>query len=168
MDRHRAGSLARHPGFSLIELMIAVAILALLAALALPAYRSHVLRNHRAIARAALVDLAAKMEVEVLKTGAYPANFDFHLAGSDAAMNGLCRYAITASGEVQAARDDRSTYEISVETGDAAATTRRFRLVATAVNSQTEDRVCSSLSIDSAGRRLPLAGSGAGSDCWTR
>ncbi len=159
---------ARPQGFTLIELMIAVAILALLAMIALPAYRSQVLRTHRAVARAALVDLAAKMEVEVLKTGAYPVNFNFHLAGRDAAMNDLRRYAITASGEVQAARDDRSLYEISVETGDSASTTRRFRLVATAVNGQAEDGACTSLSIDSAGRRLPVAGSAAGGDCWTR
>ncbi|WP_273452645.1 type IV pilin protein [Nevskia ramosa] len=161
-------SRTRERGFTLIELMIAVAILALLATLALPAYRGHVLRTHRAVARAALVDLAAKMEVEVLKTGAYPVNFNFHLAGGDVAMNDLSRYAITASGEVQAARDDRSLYEISLDTSDAAATVRRFKLVATAVNGQAGDAACASLSIDSAGRRLPVAGSAAGGDCWTR
>ena len=161
-------SRAQERGFTLIELMIAVVILALLATIALPAYRGQVLRTHRAVARAALVDLAAKMEVELLKTGAYPTNFNFHLAGSNAAMNDLSRYAITAGGEVQAARDDRSLYEISLETGDAALTTRRFRLVATAVNGQAEDGACTSLSIDSAGRRLPVAGSAAGGDCWTR
>ncbi|WP_293393037.1 type IV pilin protein [Nevskia sp.] len=161
-------SRAQERGFTLIELMIAVVILALLATIALPAYRGQVLRTHRAVARAALVDLAAKMEVELLKTGAYPTNFNFHLAGSNAAMNDLSGYAITAGGEVQAARDDRSLYEISLETGDAALTTRRFRLVATAVNSQAEDGACTSLSIDSAGRRLPVAGSAAGGDCWTR
>lgn len=159
---------ARMRGVTLIELMIAVVILALLATIALPAYRGQVLRTHRAVARAALVDLAAKMEVAQLKTGAYPVDFNFHLAGSNAAMNDLSRYAITASGEVQAARDDRSLYEISLETADAAATTRRFKLVATAVNGQAADAACASLSIDSAGRRLPVAGSGAGGDCWTR
>lgn len=156
-------------GFTLTELMIAVAVLALLTSLALPAYRGHLLRTHRALARATLVDLAAKMEVAMLNGGAYPADFDFHLAGSDAAMVGLRRYAITADGVVQAAPDARSLYAISLAT-DAGG--RAFRLTATAVNGQVEDRDCATLSLDSSGRRLPVAGSGPaesrGGDCWTR
>lgn len=163
---------ANFRGVTLIELMITLIVLSLLATLALPSYRSHVLRSHRAIARAALVDLAAKMEVEVMATGAYPENFDFHLAGRNAAMTGLRRYAIDANAAVQAASDERSLYEISLETSDPAGSTRAFRLLATAVNDQTGDRACPTLSIDSTGRRLPIAGigagAGAGSDCWTR
>ncbi len=162
-SRHRACA-----GFTLTELMIAVAVLALLTSLALPAYRGHLLRTHRALARATLVDLAAKMEVEALRSGAYPADFDFHLAGSDAAMSGLSRYAITADGLVQAAPDARSVYEIDVVVDAAAGSGRSFGLTATAVNGQADDRDCAVLSLDSAGRRLPVAGSGPGGDCWTR
>ena len=49
-------------GFSLIELMIAVAILAIIAAIAIPSYTSYVDRGKRAEARAALLDIAARQE----------------------------------------------------------------------------------------------------------
>ena len=49
-------------GFTLIELMITVAILAIVAAVAIPAYTSYVDRGKRAEARTALLDIAARQE----------------------------------------------------------------------------------------------------------
>ncbi len=49
-------------GFTLIELMIVVAIVAILSAIALPAYRDYVLRGQLSDARSQLATWAARME----------------------------------------------------------------------------------------------------------
>ncbi|WP_082585882.1 type IV pilin protein [Hydrogenophaga sp. Root209] len=61
-----------HRGFTLIELMIAVAVVALLAAVALPSYNEFVMRSHRANARAALLQAAQWMERTATAQGTYP------------------------------------------------------------------------------------------------
>jgi type IV pilus assembly protein PilE len=154
----------RRRGFTLIELLVAGTVLALLAAIAMPAYHGQVLRSHRALARAVLVDLAAKLEVAALHGGRYPTDFDFLFAGGDPVLVGRDRYALLASGASAAAGDRLGVYEIRLESLTAAG--QDFRLSATAVHGQTADRHCRVLSLDSAGRRLPLAA--AGRDCWSR
>jgi len=52
----------KHKGFTLIELMIVVAIMAILAAIGYPSYENYVLRSKRAEGRAALLDGAARQE----------------------------------------------------------------------------------------------------------
>ena len=49
-------------GFTLIELMIVVAIIGILAAVAYPAYLKYIQRSRRADAKMALLDLAARQE----------------------------------------------------------------------------------------------------------
>jgi type IV pilus assembly protein PilE len=52
----------RRTGFTLIELMIAVAIAAILLSLAIPAYNRYIRQSRRNDARSALVDLAGREE----------------------------------------------------------------------------------------------------------
>ncbi len=61
---YKAGALHRQSarGFTLIELMIVVAIVAILSAIALPAYRDYVLRGQLTDARSQLSIWAARME----------------------------------------------------------------------------------------------------------
>lgn len=68
MHRHPTGSNAhgRSPrrvrGFSLLELMIAVAIVAILVRIALPAYQEYIRRSTRAAAKTSLAEFMARQE----------------------------------------------------------------------------------------------------------
>ncbi|MES9968641.1 MAG: type IV pilin protein [Candidatus Thiodiazotropha sp.] len=60
-------------GFTLIELMIAIAIIGLLASFVIPSYMESVRRGHRTDGMDALTAAAQKMEVVKARTGSYPA-----------------------------------------------------------------------------------------------
>jgi len=62
---------ARARGFTLIEVMITVAIVAILAGVALPSYREHVRKSRRSEAQAYLMALASRQQQFLLDTRGY-------------------------------------------------------------------------------------------------
>lgn len=73
---HRAARGRRPRGFTLIELMITVAIVAILVAVALPSYNSYVLKSNRAEAQAYLMAVASRQQQFMIDTRAYAALAD--------------------------------------------------------------------------------------------
>jgi len=62
--RHRAG-------FTLVELMVTVAIVAILAAIAYPSYQQHIIRGKRTAAKATMMDLANREQQYLLANRLY-------------------------------------------------------------------------------------------------
>lgn len=67
----RARRVSEHAGFTLIELMITVAIVAILAAIAYPSYQDSVRKGKRAEGRTALIDFMQQQERYLSQTGGY-------------------------------------------------------------------------------------------------
>ena len=72
-SQRRSRLVARVRGFTLIELIIVIAIVALLVAVALPSYRDHVRKSRRAEAQAYLMSVAGRQQQFLVDTRAYAA-----------------------------------------------------------------------------------------------
>lgn len=113
-------------GFTLIEVMIVVAIVAILAAIAIPSYSEYVMRGKILEAKNPLAAKRAKLELFFDNNRAYSTSpdcandstsskyFDFACAASDAAMT----YTLTATG-----KDSMAGFEYTINQANAKATT---------------------------------------------
>ncbi len=137
-------------GFTLIEVVIALAIVAITTTIAAASYRGYILRSHRVEAVQALLAAAAEQEKFHLSHGRYGDRLDATV-GDD------------PPGLPVASRTPRGHYALTV----AAASAAEFRVVATAT-SERADPLCRMLSIDESGRRLATDSQGADSArrCW--
>lgn len=137
-------------GFTLIEVVIALAIVAITTTIAANSYRGYVLRSHRVAAVQALLGAAAEQEKFHLSHGRYGDRLDA-AAGED------------PPGLPVASRTPGGHYALGV----AAASAVEYRVVATATSDRA-DPLCRSLSIDESGRRRATDSRGADSTgrCW--
>ncbi len=71
---HVAASGKRNKGFSLIEIMIVVAIIGILSAIALPSYSKYIVKARRADAQTFLLDVAQRQQQYVMDARTYAAD----------------------------------------------------------------------------------------------
>lgn len=107
----------RAAGFTLIEIMIVVAIIGILAAIAVPQYRNYVLRANIQEATASLSDLRTRMEQQ------YNDSRNYQVAGA-------C--AVAASGQLASQATLRWTFTCR------APTTQTFIITATGLTTMAE------------------------------
>jgi len=131
-------------GFTLIELMITVAIVAVLAAIALPSYRSYVLRSHRSDALATLAQDQAIFE------RCYAQNYSY---------KATCA-ALPAFSQVS----PQGFYLVELESLSATS----YQLKATPQGSQVADTTCASFLVDQTNDKTAFDTQGtAQPSCWS-
>jgi type IV pilus assembly protein PilE len=141
----------RPGGYTLVELMIAVVIVAILSAIAIPAYRSYVQRSQRTEAKTALLRAQGAQEKFFVQYN---------------------RYATALAPAVPAGLGTPTTTETGLYTLALALTDggTGFRVTATvrAGGAQADDARCATLSIDNNGLKVARNSAGADTtqDCW--
>ena len=85
----------RQSGFTLIELMITTAIVAILAAVAYPSYTRYIVRSNRTAAQAQMLDIANREQQFLLANRAYATKAVLEASGYSVPSNVSSRYSYT-------------------------------------------------------------------------
>ena len=137
---HMTSTNSRASGFSMIELMIVVAIIGILASVAMPMYREHVLESRRSEARAA---------IEEIRNRQYEFFQNYKRYGN---LTEISQPDTTPGGY----------YQLAVNAG-----ALRFSASATAIGNQTEDVDCTVFSVTSVDTFVSYDSSNNQTfDCW--
>jgi type IV pilus assembly protein PilE len=143
MSQRKLNTKSASKGFTLIELVVAIAIVGILTAIAIPNYTQSVLKSRRKAAAACVVEQATFME-RFYTTNLTYAGAVLPLGGCRTDLNGFYNLAFN---------------------GVPTATT--YGILATAVGGQTADADCLNMGINQTGQKT-ISGSGTVQQCWNR
>ncbi|MDE1922258.1 MAG: prepilin-type N-terminal cleavage/methylation domain-containing protein [Gammaproteobacteria bacterium] len=157
----------RRRGFTLIELIVAMVIAAILAAIAIPAYSSFVRKGRRTDAKSALLDLASLEERYFTTNNTYSSAASDLGYGSAAGSVAWPAAGITVgSGYYQVSQPHVTPATPPTATAPAGAPAS-YSITAAAIGDQANDTDCATFTIDSAGdQTASTAGNAASPSCW--
>ena len=140
----------RQKGFTLIELMVVVAILAIIAAVGYPSYIKSAMKGRRADAKAAITQASQALERCYTQYGVYnSANCAEVTTLTSGTLSPQKLYTINFA----VATDDTPTF---------------FEVTATAVSTgpQAKDTGCTSMALDSTGKQTSGGNTSDTGSCW--
>jgi type IV pilus assembly protein PilE len=137
---------ARQSGFTLIELMITVAVVAILASIAYPSYQNYVLSSRRAEAQADMLEMQLGMEK-------WRANRASYRSDATPSAKGVAT-TNTPANAGYGGTNSYYTYTITDTTESA------YIITATPQGAQTADSNCTPLTLNQSGAQTPSSG------CW--
>jgi len=153
----------RDRGFTLIELIVAMVIVATLAAIAIPSYNQYVLKSHRTEAKSALMDAASLEERYFSTSNLYTSNpmqLGYGVATTPVTV-GTGYYVISAI---------TVTAPVAPAPATPGGTPATFTITAVPApgSMQLSDTACASFSINSAGQQSALNSGGTDNtaNCW--
>lgn len=116
-------------GFSLVELMIVIAIIAILASIGIPTYNNYILRNHRSEATAELLSAANAADNFEIRNGSFPSGSNINSFFHENTQSEL--------------------YTLSYCSGDSCPNPDvSYTLTATAQGTQTSDTPCTNIELE--------------------
>lgn len=149
-------------GFTLIELIITVAIIGILAAVAFPSYTSHLAKGKRNAAESFMQTIANKQEQQLLNTRCYFSGTT-NSAGVFSSTDTACAAptsALTVPSEVA------SNYTITVTGTNTAGAPPAYTISAAPGGTQaTNDAKCGTLTLTNTGTKGASGTNGAAA-CW--
>ncbi len=135
-------------GFTLIELMVTVGIVAILGTIAMSTYTKQVQKSRRTDARSAVLDLAGREEKLFSTTNAYsatPSDLGYAAVGVN--------FPVTVGS---------GYYQVTVAVPNPPVS---YLITATPLGTQLNDTACASLSVDQLGSQAST-GTDTASNCW--
>lgn len=142
----------RSAGFTLIEVMIVVAVVAILTAVAYPSYRNYIVRANRSAAQSFMLEVASRQERYLLDARTYAA--DMATLGMTVPSNVSPNYTITTAAVAASAGPPPTPPTYTVTAAPVAGSKQ-----------EAEDTQCGFLTVDGAMNKT-ASGPGGLAVCW--